>query len=347
MNHQYAIILAGGRGERLWPLSTFHRPKQFVTLFGGKPLLAHAVERLEGIVPPENTFVITSADLLGVTQEALPKIPRENLIGEPMGRDTAAAVALACGLVKARDADGVGAILTADHLMADEEAFRQVLKDAYRVAAREVAIVTIGIAPTFPATGYGYIEAGEPLAAAEQTPFRKVCRFVEKPNLATAQAYLETGAYVWNAGMFIWRASVMEEAYARCAPEYLPLIQRPEMMEALYPTLTKISVDYAIMEKCGNLLVARGDFGWDDVGSLTALAGHFPADESGNVLLGPNTLLETQDCILANQGSERPTALLGVKDLIVVQTERVTLVAHKDAAQHLKTLVAQLPSDLK
>lgn len=347
MNRNYAIILAGGRGERLWPLSTFARPKQFVTLFGGKPLLAHAVARLKDIVPDTHVFVITSADLVPLTRETLPQLPPENIVGEPVGRDTAAAVALACGLVRARDPEGVAAILTADHLMADEAAFRRVLADACAVAAREPAVVTIGIAPTFPATGYGYIACGEALEAPEATPFRRVLRFVEKPDLPTARAYLETGAYVWNAGMFIWRASVMADAYARCAPDYLPLIERPESMPGLYPTLPKISVDYAIMEKCGNLLVARGDFGWDDVGSLTALAAHFPADARGNALLSPATLLDADGCTVAAQGTDRHTALLGVSGLIVIHTPQATLVCSRDAAQDLKALVARLPQDLR
>ncbi len=343
----YAFILAGGRGERFWPLSTFHRPKQFVTLFGGKPLIAHAVERLSGVVPETQIYVITSADLVSTTQSVLPTVPAENIIGEPMGRDTAAAVALACGIVAKRDPEGVVAILTADHLMADVPVFKKVLMDAYTVAMQHEAIVTIGIAPTYPATGYGYIECGELLSSAIATPFRKVRRFVEKPDLTTAQAYLETGAFVWNAGMFIWRAHVMAEVFRQHAPQWVPLIEAPEKMEALYPSLPKLSIDYAIMEKCRNLLVARGDFGWDDVGSLTALAEHFQKDSAGNVAIAPTVALEATHCIVASEGTTRITALIDTQDLMVVHTATATLVCPKASAQKIKQLVALLPEELK
>ncbi len=343
----YAFILAGGRGERFWPLSTFDRPKQFVRLFGGKPLLTHAVERLEGIVPAENVYVITSQDLVPATREALPNVPAANILGEPMGRDTAAAVALACGTIRAKDPNGVVAILTADHLMADVPAFRRVLADAYSIADRHPVIATLGIAPTFPATGYGYIECGEALEAPETTPFRKVRRFVEKPDAQTAEGYLQTGAFVWNAGMFIWRAQTMAEAFAQHAPQWLPILNHPEQMETIYPTLPKLSIDYAIMEHSDNLVVARGDFGWDDVGSLTALATHFPADEAGNVAIAPTVAHAAEGCIVAAEAPTRTTALLGVKDLIVVHTEKATLICSKASAQELKALVAKLPPELR
>ncbi len=343
----YAFILAGGRGERFWPLSTFARPKQFVTLFGGKSLLAHAADRLEGLVPDECLHVITSADLLPATRAALPRLPEGNLLGEPMGRDTAAAVALACGTVMARDPKGVVAILPADPIIGDVPAFRAALADACAVAAREPVIATLGIAPPFPATGYGYIECGEALAVPEATPLRRVRRFVEKPDLATATAYLETGAFVWNAGMFVWRAEVMAEAFRRHAPQWVPLVEHPERMEALYPTLPKLSVDYAIMEKSDNLVAARGDFGWDDVGTLPALARQFPADAAGNVAIAPTFALDAHGCIVAAESPARATALLGVEDVIVVHTDKATLVCAKQAADRLKALVATLPPELR
>lgn len=343
----HAFILAGGRGERFWPLSTFARPKQFVSLFGGKPLLAHAAERLQGLVPPERIHVITSADLVPATQAALPNLPEGNILGEPIGRDTAAAVALACGVVRAKDPGGVAAILPADPLIGDVPAFRAALADACAVAGRDPVIATLGIAPSFPATGYGYIECGDALNAPEPTPMHRVRRFVEKPDLATAKAYLATGAFVWNAGMFIWRAEVMAEAFRRHAPQWLPLIEAPERMAELYPTLPKLSVDYAIMEKSDNLVVVRGDFGWDDVGTLPALARQFPKDAAGNVAIAPTFALDARGNIVAAEGGGRATALLGVKDLIVVHTEKATLVCSKTAADNLKALVATLPPELR
>ena len=344
--HLHAFILAGGRGERFWPLSTYARPKQFTTLFGGTPLIAQAVARLQGLVPEANIAVITSADLVPATREALPNLPPENIVGEPIGRDTAAAVALACGLTRRRDPKGVAMILPADPLIGDAPAFRRVLADAADAVSREPAIATVGIAPTFPATGYGYIECGAPIDAPG-TPLRRVRRFVEKPDLETAKRYLETGAFVWNAGIFLWRADVMEAAFRAHAPAWLPLIERPDDAPALYPTLPKLSIDYAVMEKSDNLIVARGDFGWDDVGSLPALARQFPADAQGNVAIAPTYALDATGNIVAAEGAPRATALLGVSDLIVIHTAKATLVAAKSAAQNLKALVATLPPDLR
>lgn len=343
MPQLHAFILAGGRGERFWPLSTFARPKQFCSLFGGTPLLAQAVGRLRGLVPEANIRVITSADLVPATRAALPGLPAANVIGEPVGRDTAAAVALACGIVSREDPAGVALVLPADPLIADEGAYRDALRLAAEQAARAPVIATVGIAPTFPATGYGYIEAAETLAPG----VRRVRRFVEKPDLETAKRYLATGAFAWNAGMFVWRADTMAAAFRAHAPQWLPLIERPEGLEALYPTLPKLSVDYAIMEKSDNLVVVRGDFGWDDVGSLPALARHFPADAQGNVAISPVYALDAAGNIVAAEGVARPTALFGVEGLIIVHTAKATLVCAKAAAQDLKRLVATLPPELR
>ncbi len=346
MDHApHAFILAGGRGERFWPLSTHDRPKQFVTLFGGKPLIAHAVDRLTGLVPPERVHVITSADLIPATRAALPGVPPGQIIGEPMGRDTAAAVALAAGLLARTAPEAPAIILPADPVIGDAAAFRATLALAARQAARADVIATVGIAPTFPATGYGYIECGDPLPG--EPALRAVRRFVEKPDLPTAQRYLRTGAFVWNAGIFIFRPAVMAEAFRRHAPEWLPLVADPDARDALYPTLPRKSIDYAVMEKSDNLVVARGDFGWDDVGNLPALGRQFPADAQGNVAIAPTYALDATGNIVAAEGDARVTALLGVEGLIVVHTAKATLVATKAAAQNLKALLATLPPDLR
>ncbi len=344
---RYAVILAGGRGERFWPFSTRQHPKQFVTLFGGKSLLAQAVERLHGVVPAERIYVVTAETLVATTRAALPMLPPDQIIGEPLARDTAAAVALACGVIAQRDSAGSIAILTADHLIGDEATFQRMLADAYAVAEHDALLVTLGIAPTFPATGYGYIECGAPVESDTQTTFCKGCRFVEKPSAEMAQAYLETGAFVWNAGMFIGTVRVLCEAFERVAPQWLPLIQHPEAKVTLYPTLPKLSFDYAVMEKLSSFLVARGDFGWDDVGALNALAHHFPQDADGNTFLSPTYALDVKGCLVVANKTERPTALVEVSDLMVVQTDCVTLVCPKASAQRVKQLLETLPEDLK
>ncbi|MCZ7591165.1 MAG: sugar phosphate nucleotidyltransferase [Kiritimatiellae bacterium] len=348
--NRYAVILAGGRGERFWPLSRAARPKQLLALVGNRPLLAQAVERLEGLVPPERVLVLTNADLVEATRKAAPELPPENIVGEPVGRDTAPAVALATALVKARDPNGIFAILTADHIMGDLPRFRETLAAGMDIAEGGDYLVTIGIKPTEPSTGYGYIEQGESFKIEREIEFRRVQRFVEKPDLATAESYLASGRYAWNSGMFIWSVAAIEAALLKHQPElgakvneWAEAAKQPTFLVELaksFPAATKISIDYAVMEKADNILVAAGTFAWDDVGSWPALERHFPADAAGNVLIGDTAEVDSQTNIVYSQG--RLTALVGVKDLIVVQSEDATLVCHRDQAQNIKALLAKL-----
>lgn len=350
MEHAYAVILAGGSGERFWPLSTKARPKQFISLFGGRPLLSLAVERLQGLIPAERVFIITAERLAEATAEAAWTVPRANIVGEPCKRDTAAAIAVACGLVHRRDPEGVVCILTADQLMSDVGTFRTALADAVRVAAADEAIVTMGIQPTYPATGFGYIETGEPLETGTQTSFHKANRFVEKPDAYTAARYVESGRYFWNAGMFIWRTETMRKALREHAPELAELCGAvaetgtPEGLEALlarvYPSLRAISIDYAVMEHVQNIVMARGAFGWDDVGSWPSVAGHFSADLDGNVVIGSCEQMESQNNIVVSEN--RLTALLGVRGLVVVHSENATLICPKERSEEVKKLLRRI-----
>lgn len=347
----YAVILAGGRGERFWPLSTGKRPKQFLNLFGGRALLVQAIDRLTGLIPPERVIVITSADLVEATREAAPDLPEHNIIGEPCGRDTAAASALACALVQRRDPQGCACILAADHLIGNIDIFQATLTDAINVACSTDAIVTIGMQPTYPATGFGYIESGDLMENGTATQFNKVTRFVEKPDEETATAYIASKRYYWNAGMFIWRAETMARALAQHTPALADLRQQivaaPEtgvaaLLASLYPDLPKISVDYAIMEHAGNIVVARGLFAWDDAGAWSALATHFDKDASGNVLLGKVETLDASNNIVVS--GDRLTALLGVNNLVVVHTGNATLVCACERVQEIKKIVNQVGS---
>ena len=346
----FAVILSGGSGERFWPLSTPDRPKQFLTVFGGKSLIRQAVDRLRGVVPIDRVLVITSEALVSATREELPELPECNIVAEPCRRDTAAAVATACGVVEARGgAEAVGAILTADHLMGDVKAFRRVLKDACRAAAASASIVTMGVRPNHPATGFGYIRVGKPLPLGTQTVFFRAAKFVEKPDEATARRYLATGKYVWNAGMFVWRASTMKAALAERAPalaelerEVAAAAEPAEVLARRYPELPKISIDYAVMEKAGNILVSRGDFGWDDVGTWAAADRHLRTDARRNVAKGVVTLLDCENTVAVAEGPE--IAALGVKDLVVVTTKDHVLVAAKDRVQDLKRILAERTS---
>ena len=345
----YAVILAGGNGERLWPLSTPDCPKQFVELFGGKPLIRHAVDRLEGLIPPERVLVITAERLVPMTRKALPNVPRANIYGEPCRRDTAAAVAVACGLVRRLGGpDAVGSILTADQLMDPAEKFRQALGDAITAADKTGAIVTMGIVPTYPATGFGYIELGEVADLGTKTQFNEVVRFVEKPDARTAEKYLATGRFSWNAGMFIWRESAMEAEFAAWAPDIAQLIGKvagsksvAETLKREYPALRAISVDYAVMEKTKRILVAKSEFRWDDVGSWLSIPNHFSRDDDGNTRIGRTAVMGASGSVVVSDDSHL-TAVVGLSDVVVVYTPEATLVCSKDRAADLKSLVKTL-----
>ncbi|MBN1674111.1 MAG: mannose-1-phosphate guanylyltransferase [Kiritimatiellae bacterium] len=350
LSNAYAVILAGGKGERFWPLSTSKRPKQLLSLVGGTPLLGLAMERVDTLIPRENVFVITNADLVAPTREIISGLPEENIIGEPFGRDTAAAAALGCVLVRARDPNGVFCILTADHIIKDIDVFRRTLGDSLALAAAENVLVTMGITPTFPSTGFGYIEAGEPLAGADATAFFKAKRFVEKPDRETAEQYLRSGRFFWNSGMFVWSVKSFAAAIAAHAPPLQAMMDTlgrlPDArgvvgaLDAEYGKLEKISIDYALMEKASNIVMAQGTFNWDDVGSWSALENHFEAGPDGNITVGAVEPIEATGNIVVSDA--RLTALIGVHDLVVVQAEGATLICPKGKAQDVKKIVERL-----
>ncbi len=356
IEHAYAVILAGGYGERFWPASTMARPKQLLELLGDRTMLEMAVDRLDGLIPPERVLVVTSADLVPATIERSPDLPPENIIGEPFRRDTAAAVALAAAVVGGRDPNGVFCTLTADHVMADLDQFRQTLADGLAVASSHNVLVTIGIKPTAPSTAFGYVEAGDPFPTDGVVPFHRVSRFVEKPDRETATEYVASGRFWWNSGMFVWSVAHLRAAFATHAPplaEFIdalsPHVDTDNFAAALaegFDPLEKISIDYALMEHADNIVMAEGSFSWSDVGSWPEVADHIPQDEAGNAT---NGLLEAMDAsgnVVVSQGADgRLTALIGVDEMIVVQTDQVTLICPKDRAQDVKQIVTRLRAD--
>lgn len=357
---RYAIIMAGGRGERFWPLSRETRPKQLLRIVGKRTFLQAAVERVRTVVPAGNVIVVTNAAQAAEVRRQLPRLPRENVVAEPIGRDTCAAVTLGAAIVAARSPDGVMAVLPADHVIADTAAFRRVLGDAFEVAACTREIVTIGIEPTEPATAYGYIRLGRPLARPGgkdlDTEFRRARRFVEKPQRAAAERYLRGGDYRWNAGLFVWSVPTIAAALAAHRPKMHAAWDRwraaagagPTRLAAVlareYPRIEKISVDYAVLEHARNVVVADGAFAWDDLGSWTALARHVAADADGNCAVADLVTVDAANNIVYDARTTRrtPIALVGVDDCIVVQTDDAMLVASKRDAQKLKALVAKL-----
>lgn len=357
MNNPYLVIMAGGRGERFWPQSRLRRPKHLLPIVGEKPMLTQTVDRLDGVVPRENVFVITNREQRDAALEVLPGVPPENVVAEPVGRDTAAAVGLAALLVKQRDPDAVFGILPADQVIHDEEKFQNTLRQAFAVAAKEPVLVTLGIKPTQPATGYGYIQLGDVLEGADGGAVHRVRRFVEKPDLATAESYLKSGDYFWNAGMFVWQVQAIEQALADHAPELSAGLAEldaglaagrglGEILAEVYPKLKKISIDYAVMEKAANVVTVKADFDWDDVGAWPAVARHFPADASGNVSRGEVVLEGSSNNIVVSEG-EHLVAAVGVDDLIIIHTGDATLVCRKDRAQEIKKVVTQLGGEAK
>jgi mannose-1-phosphate guanylyltransferase len=349
----FAVVMAGGRGERFWPLSTTKHPKQFLSLFSGEPMIRTSVERVFPLIPPERVLVVTSEALVPATRKALPMLPAGNIIGEPMGRDTAAACMLGTAVALSRDPEAICCILTADHLIEKKRLFLSILGKACAAADAADILVTLGIKPSYPSTGFGYIHAGPALFRSSPAEFRKAIKFVEKPDAKTARAYLARGSYYWNSGMFIWRAETFFRSLEKLAPPLYRLgclvrgcrsaRSLENLMKKEYPKLERISVDYAIMEKSGNIVVVPADFGWNDVGSWAALNKCFKPDQNGNIAKGDVQSLDAGNNIVLSPN--RLTALLGVEDLIVVQAENVTLVCHRSRAEQVKKLVAQIQAN--
>ena len=359
---RYVIIMAGGRGERFWPVSRERTPKQLITLLGGTSFLQQAVERVLPLVPLENVLIITNAVQAPEVRRQLPKLPKANVIAEPCGRDTCAAVALGAAIVGQRSTQGVMAVLPADHVIPEPRKFQQVLNDAFDLAGRGQVIVTIGIKPTEPATGYGYIQTGIELPPPHgvkpyKTVFYKAERFVEKPNFEKAQEYLANGQYRWNAGMFIWSFVTVTEGLQKHQPEMAEACQRwfkvagtpklDKVLAAEYPLIKKISIDYALMEHAQNVVVADGAFAWDDLGSWNALARHLKPDAEGNCAVGDFIHVDAARNIIfdARTKHRTPIAVVGLRDSILVQTDDATLLAHKSQSQRIKEMVTKLAAD--
>lgn len=355
MSERFVVIMAGGRGERFWPQSCAATPKHLLSIVGDKSMLAQTVDRLTGVVPRENILVLTTRAQLVGCRQACPDLPAANVVAEPMGRDTAAATGLAMLLVKHRNPAATFAMLPADHVIHDTVEYARVLKVAFAAAESADVLVTLGIKQTAPETGFGYIQQGGAWKTVDGRPVMAVKRFVEKPDKQTAQAYLDSGDYFWNAGMFVWRVAVVEQAFQTHAPELYADLAKLEAaaqtdsgweraLEEIYPTLRKISVDYALMEKSTNVVVVPATFDWDDVGAWPAIAQHFTPDAAGNVLRGL-AMVENGSGNIVVSDDGHLTAVVGASDLVVVHTKTATLVCPKDKAQEIKALLKRLAAD--
>jgi mannose-1-phosphate guanylyltransferase len=355
-NPIYALILAGGSGERFWPLSRRARPKQLLRLVSKQTLLEETVARLDGLVPPERVLILTNVDQEAGVRELLPKFPKENILAEPAKRDTAAAIALGAGWVARRDHSATMLVLPADHVIRDRAAFQKTVMTAVRAAEETGALVTIGIKPTWPCPGFGYIEHGEKVqlrSAKGETEIHRVIRFREKPNADLAESFLRKGNFRWNAGMFVWSVPTVLSEFNRQSPElanFISQIRAPENFEKTlrerFSKLPKISFDYAIMERADRVLVVEADFDWDDVGSWTAVANYFKRDEKNNAANCPITAIDSTGNIISDQDGAN-IALLGVHNLIVVRTNDALLICHRHQAEKIKELVGKIPPELQ
>lgn len=366
---QYGVILAGGSGTRLWPLSRRDRPKQLLRVGSGRSLLQLAHERLAGVVDPQRIFVCALEQHRAAILADLPGLAPGNFLGEPWGRDTAVAVGLVAAVLGARDPDAVVAVVTADHVIEPVEDFHVALRHAFDLASPASRLVTFGVVPTHPHTGLGYIERGDPIdepsgdAPVDRTepggdgaaPAYAVTAFREKPDLATATAYVASGRHLWNSGMFVWRADTVLaqlQAHLPAAVTALTRIasvwRRPEraaMLAATYPDLPSISVDYAVLEPAAEpgsgveVVVVPLALEWLDVGSWPALASTLASDSDGNAVGAAVVLVDSADNVIVAEDPGHLIAAIGLRDMVVVSTRHVTMVCPRDDAQRVKELV--------
>ncbi len=352
----YALILAGGSGTRFWPLSRNDKPKQLLDLFGTGTLLEQTINRLAGLVPVENILILTNSLQVDAVREIASMLPAENIFAEPAKRDTAPAVALGIGLIAARNPDAVMMVLPSDQLIKDHHAYQAVMKDALSCAEHSDGLVTIGIRPTWPCPSYGYIERGDraTISGAQfQHPPVEVKRFREKPNTELAEEFLNAGGFSWNAGMFVWSLPTVIKQLASHAPQLAEFISELRKskdvlatIEAQFPKLTAVSIDYALMETADRVLNIEATFDWDDVGSWVSIAKYLSDGGNNNRTNQLVSQIDSENNIIFNATDDTHIALLGVDDLIVVKTQDALLIANRHQADAIKKLSDLLPQNL-
>lgn len=348
----YGLIMAGGGGTRFWPLSRKRVPKQLLNLDGKEVMINETIDRLSGIVEKEDIFIVTNEEQVDLTRIITDeRVLNEHILAEPSARNTAACIGYGAIEILKKHGDGVMCILASDHYIKNEDVFKEVLKKAIETVEETDGLVTIGIKPTFPSTGYGYIK-NESISGKE---YKNVIEFVEKPDIDRANAYIESGNYAWNSGMFVWKASTIMKYFEKLLPdiydklmiimEAMGTASETDVINAIYDTIPKISIDYGIMERADSVYMLEGDFGWNDIGSFDALSALYDCDNKGNVVRGENVSIDSGNNIVI--GEKKLIACLGVENLIIVDTEDALLVCRKDRAQDVKEIVATLEKNEK
>lgn len=348
-----AVIMAGGKGERFWPKSRKSLPKQFLSLTNdGKTMIQLTIDRITPLVKEEDIFIVTNKEYADLTREQLPNIPERNIILEPVAKNTAPCIGLAAVYIRQRyvDEETVMVVLPADHLIRYNEIFIDTLKTSINIAEQEENMVTIGITPSYPETGYGYINFGNDMQDRKYANAYKVERFVEKPNVERAKEYLATGRYLWNSGMFVWKTQTILNNFERYLPdmyERLQVIEKSigdndesEVVLNEFNAMEGESIDYGIMEKASNIYTVPGNFGWDDVGSWLALERTFKTNEYGNVIEGNVITIDVKNSII--QGRDKLIATVGLDGVVVVDTDDAILICNKEKVQDVKKVIENL-----
>jgi mannose-1-phosphate guanylyltransferase/mannose-6-phosphate isomerase len=346
MEHLNAVILAGGSGTRLWPLSSPSFPKQFLPLPNGRSMIQESLARVDGLVSPKRAWVVTGRSMIELVREHLPYVPENQILGEPMGRSTAAAIGWAAATMARRDPQATMMVLTADHVITKIDQFKHALRLAVTLA-RQGYLVTLGIRPTGPETGYGYIRYGAALSEGYEHQAFYGERFVEKPNIATALSYLEDGHYVWNSGMFVWNVETILTELKKDLPELAQKIDtnfdsmgtagESATLDELWPTLQTISIDYGVMEKASKFAVIPVEIGWNDVGNWEQYGSLFPADQDEVRCVGHHVGLGSSNIFVYNN-TQRQVFTIGLENVVIVEMDDKTVVCHKDEVQRIKEL---------
>jgi mannose-1-phosphate guanylyltransferase len=355
MENLYCLIMAGGSGTRFWPRSRTAKPKQYLDMFGEGSLLESTIKRFSTFTETDNIYIVSNKNQAAELEKQTPLLPRENLIYEPVGKNTLPCIGLAALYAEKENPEGIMVVSPSDHLVNDHKLFRDTVLAASKIAGEKDGIVTIGINPTFPATGYGYVKTAEDITVTEKIRQFKVNRFVEKPQLKTAKTYLEDGGYFWNSGLFVFKVSVFLEAVREFAPGlYSDLrkiqadIGKPtyqQTLDEIYRAVESISVDYGIMEHARNIFMVEGKFDWNDLGSWESVYQEEKKDENGNASNGEAIFLDAKNSYVFTD--EGLVALVGLDDVIVVRDGNATLVCKKENVQDVKKIVDQLKTDNK